>query len=728
MPSDNVLQLYRALADRAERILKERTNGSRIFIQVGSATCEHAAGSMDVLDEFKKHIAASGRQDILTRQTGCTGRCSREPIVGILFPGQLPVKYERVDRALVHEIFTSHILKGEPLLNRVLDGPIEKLAQYELLFCSSARCGWRGQKLAKGPLLDKLKARGIGPDRLQITPATCFGACSAQMVGRCTHILVRPGKVLYRVANEDELDEIIKQHIIGGKVVEHLRVTEEPAGQKYFELYGDVAFFNRQNRIALRHNGVIDPTSIEEYFRYQGFEALAKVLSKQDPLWVIQSVTESHLRGRGGGGYPTGQKWTMAAKSQEKIRYLICNADEGDPGAFMDRSMLESDPFNVVEGMIIAGYAIGAHRGFFYVRAEYPLAIKRIENALERCREYGLLGKNILGSGFDFDLEIRLGAGAFVCGEETALIHSIEGERGQPRIRPPFPTESGLWEKPTVINNVETFANIPAIIQFGPDWFSRIGTKPSGGTKVFALAGKVMHTGLVEVPMGTTLHEVVEEIGGGVPGDKKLKAVQTGGPAGGCIPAKWLDLQIDFDTLSKAGSIMGSGGMIILDEDDCMVDIAKFFVKFSEDESCGKCTPCREGTKRMAEILDRITSGNGTLEDLEKLKRLGRLIKKASLCGLGRAAPNPVLSTLEHFHDEYLAHVTEHRCPAKRCVALIHYEINAEKCVGCTVCARNCPVECISGTRREPHVIDQLRCIKCGRCFAVCRFSAVNRL
>jgi NADH:ubiquinone oxidoreductase subunit F (NADH-binding) len=393
----------------------------------------------------------------------------------------------------------------------------------------------------------------------------------------------------------------------------------------------------------------------------------------------------------------------------------------------MDRSMLESDPFAVIEGMLIAGYAIGARRGFFYVRAEYPLAIKRIENALLRCREYGLLGEDILGSGFAFELEIRLGAGAFVCGEETALIHSIEGERGQPRIRPPYPTDSGLWGKPTVINNVETFANVPVIVQFGADWFRRIGTAKSGGTKVFALAGKVTHTGLVEVPMGTTLHEVVEEIGGGVPRDKQLKAIQTGGPAGGCIPAKWLDLRIDYDTLTKAGSIMGSGGMIILDEDDCMVDIAKYFMTFSQDESCGKCTPCREGTTRMLEILDRITTGRGALEDLDKLRRLGLLMRRSSLCGLGRAAANPVLSTLEHYHAEYLAHVTDRRCPAHKCKALVHYEINPGKCVGCTVCARNCPVTCISGVRKEAHLIDQLRCIKCGRCFEVCRFDAVNR-
>jgi NADH:ubiquinone oxidoreductase subunit F (NADH-binding)/(2Fe-2S) ferredoxin/NAD-dependent dihydropyrimidine dehydrogenase PreA subunit len=722
------MEVFQSLAGRAAETLKHKVADKRILIQVGSATCEHAAGSIEVFEEFRKHVAASERTDIGLRHTGCTGRCSREPIVGVFISGQMPVKYERVDRQMVHEIFTSHILHGAPLLDHVLDGPVEKIARYELLLCGSVRCGWIGQKLARGAYVEKLRAAGIGPEQLKLTPASCFGACSAEMVGKCTHVLVRPDKVLYRVHNEKELDEIVQQHVLGGQVVEHLRVTEEPVSQQFFELYGDVAFFNRQNRIALRHNGVIDPSSIEEYFHYDGFQALAKALTKGDPQWVIEEVTRSNLRGRGGGGFPTGQKWAMGAAAKDKTRYLICNADEGDPGAFMDRSMLESDPFNVVEGMLIGGYAMGVHRGFFYVRAEYPLAIKRIETAIAQCRAYGLLGQNILGSGFDFDLEIRLGAGAFVCGEETALIHSIEGERGQPRIRPPFPTESGLWGKPTVINNVETFANVPVVIQFGADWFKRIGTQHSGGTKVFALAGKITHTGLVEVPIGTSLREVVQEIGGGVRGGKQLKAIQTGGPAGGCLPSSLLDLRIDFDTLAKAGSIMGSGGMIVLDEDDCMVDIAKFFIKFSEDESCGKCTPCREGTKRMAEILERITTGQGKMEDLDKLQRLARLIKKTSLCGLGRAAPNPILSTLEHFRDEYIAHVVEHRCPAKRCVALIHYEISKEKCVGCTVCARNCPVECISGTRREPHLIDQLRCIKCGRCFEVCRFNAVDRL
>jgi NADH:ubiquinone oxidoreductase subunit F (NADH-binding)/(2Fe-2S) ferredoxin/NAD-dependent dihydropyrimidine dehydrogenase PreA subunit len=715
------------MADEAEKLHSRLALSQKIVIQIGSATCENAAGATDVWDEFRKHVAASGRDDILLRQTGCTGRCSREPIVGVFMPGKMPVKYQQVDRPLVHEIFTRHVLQGEPLLGNILDGPLETLAQHEILTCGSHRCGWERVESLHSALLRKFNEMGITPEQVRVTSASCFGACSREQIGKCSHMLVRPDKILYRVWNEDDLDDILYEHILNGRPVERLKVTEKTAGRKFFEIYGDVAFFNRQSRVALRHNGVIDPESVDEFFHYRGFQALATALAKGDRQWIIDEVTKSKLRGRGGGGYPTGQKWAMAVKAADPVRYIICNADEGDPGAFMDRSMLESDPFNVVEGMIIGGYAIGATHGFFYIRAEYPMAIRRIENAIRQCRERGLLGKNILGSGFDFDLEIRLGAGAFVCGEETALIHSIEGERGQPRIRPPYPTESGLWGKPTVINNVETFANIPAVLNYGAGWFSGMGTGSSGGTKVFALAGKITHTGLVEVPMGTTLREIVYEIGGGVAGGRALKAVQTGGPAGGCIPAKWLDTPVDFDTLSKAGSIMGSGGMIVLDEDDCAVDIAKFFMSFSQDESCGKCTPCREGTTRMLEILQRITQGQGCLEDLDKLERLARLVKKASLCGLGRAAPNPVLSTLEHFRDEYLAHVTEQRCPAKKCTALVHYEINPEKCVGCTVCARNCPVSCIAGNRREPHVIDQARCVKCGRCFEVCRFDAVHR-
>jgi NADH:ubiquinone oxidoreductase subunit F (NADH-binding)/(2Fe-2S) ferredoxin/NAD-dependent dihydropyrimidine dehydrogenase PreA subunit len=723
-----VTQQYESLVKKAEETLRLRSPGDQIRIQVGSATCENAAGSDGVFDEFRKHIAASGRDDIVLHQTGCTGRCSREPIVGVFVPGRMPIKYERVDRDLVHAIFTRHVMQGQPVFDHILDGPIEAIAPYELLVCGSSRCGWPGGKELVDVLADKLKAAGLTAEQVRLTQASCFGACSLAEAGNYSHLLVRPDKVLYRVKEAADLDQIIREHLVGGRPVKRLEVPGKTVGRQFLELYGDVAFFNRQNRIALRHNGIIDPDSIEEFLQYRGFQALATVLAKNDPRWVIQEITDSKLRGRGGGGYPTGLKWKMGRDAADPVRYLICNADEGDPGAFMDRSMLESDPLNVIEGMIIGGFAIGAHQGFVYVRAEYPMAIQRIERAIDQCHQWGLLGKNILGSGFDFDLEIRLGAGAFVCGEETALIHSIEGERGQPRVRPPYPTEKGLWGKPTVINNVETFANVPVVINYGADWFTRIGSPKSGGTKVFALAGKICHTGLVEVPMGTSLRTVIEQIGGGVAGGKQLKAIQTGGPAGGCIPAKWIDLAVDYDTLAKAGSIMGSGGMIVLDEEDCMVDIAKYFMTFSQDESCGKCTPCREGTTRMLEILDRITSGNGALEDLDKLKRLGLLMKRASLCGLGRAAANPVLSTLEHFHDEYVAHVTERRCPAHKCKALVRYEIDSHKCVGCTVCARNCPVTCISGVRKEPHVIDQLKCIKCGRCFEVCRFDAVKRM
>jgi NADH:ubiquinone oxidoreductase subunit F (NADH-binding)/(2Fe-2S) ferredoxin/Pyruvate/2-oxoacid:ferredoxin oxidoreductase delta subunit len=716
------------LADKAEAHLKDQSARGPIRIQIGSATCEEAAGAEEVFDEFRKHVAASGRSDILLHRTGCTGRCSREPIVGVFVPGQMPIKYERVDRQVVHDIFTSHVLGGKPVLKHVLDGPIEQIPKYEILTCGSERCCWKGPRSFEMAIREKLAAAGIPENDVRVTVGSCFGACSMDDDLNRSHMLVRPDKILYRIESESDLGEVVRQHILGGQPVDRLEVHGKTIGRKFFELYGDVAFFNRQSRVALRHNGVLDPESMEEYFHYRGFQALVKVLDKGDPQWVIDEVGRSKLRGRGGGGYVTGQKWAMAAKAQEKVRYLICNADEGDPGAFMDRSMLESDPLNVIEGMMIGGYAIGAARGFFYVRAEYPMAIRRIQHAIEQCRAWGLLGKNILGSGFDFDLEIRLGAGAFVCGEETALIHSIEGQRGQPRIRPPYPTESGLWGKPTVINNVETFANVPAVINYGAEWFSRIGTAQSGGTKVFALAGKIRHIGLVEVPMGTTLREVVCDIGGGAAEGKQIKAIQTGGPAGGLIPVKSIDIAIDFDTLAKAGSIMGSGGMIVLDEDDCMVDIAKFYVTFSQDESCGKCTPCREGSVRMLEILEKITSGHATLEDLAYLKRLALLMKKTSLCGLGRAAPNPVLSTLEHFYDEYLAHVVEKKCPSHRCTQLIHYQIDVEKCVGCTLCGRNCPVECISGKRKEPHVIDQLKCIRCGRCFEVCRFDAVMKM
>lgn len=724
--SNPVTDFFKALQERTAKALAERGDASKIVIQIGSATCENAAGATDVMDEFVKHIQSSGREDIAIHKVGCTGRCSKEPIVGILTPGKPPVKYERVNREVVHKIFTSHVQKSITLPEHALDGSLDQEYTYEFVFCAGRRCG---EMIGlKGVFEQKLKDAQVANAVVKLNTHMCFGTCSDETQGKATHILVRPSKVIYRVFNEKDLEEIIETHVKGGKIVERLKVQEKPIAQDFFDLYADVNFFNAQNRIAMRNSGIVNPESLEEYIAYGGFKALATTLSKSDPDWVINEVLKARLRGRGGGGFPTGKKWQMASQQAEKERYLICNGDEGDPGAFMDRGMLESDPFNIVEGMIIAGFAIGAQKGFYYIRAEYPLAIKRIQNAIELCRAAGLLGNKIMGSEYNFDLEIRLGAGAFVCGEETALIRSIEGERGQPKVRPPYPVVRGLWGKPTCINNVETFAAISAIINYGGDWFAQVGTATSGGTKVFALAGKVKHTGLVEVPLGTPLREIVFTIGGGVLDDKELKAIQTGGPAGGFIPAKWADMETDFDPLAKVGSIMGSGGMIVLSEEDCMVDLSKFYLSFTQEESCGKCTPCREGTTRMLEILERVTSGKAELSDLDKLERLAKLCQQTSLCGLGRAAPNPILSSLKHFRDEYVEHIVDKRCRSKKCVALIRYEISNESCIGCTVCARNCPVECIHGARKEVHVIDQDRCVKCGQCFEVCRFDAVERV
>ena len=536
----------------------------------------------------------------------------------------------------------------------------------------------------------------------------CTGQCSIEPI--VSIIDDKGNAVKYCQVDKAMAKQIFDEHLTKGKPLSTNIVTAGSSTQK---------------RLALRNSGVVDPESLSDYILNNGYQALTTTLEKGQPQWIIDQLKESNLRGRGGGGYPTGMKWQAAADQQSEIKYVICNADEGDPGAFMDRSMLEGDPFSIIEGMTIAGYAIGSNKGYLYIRAEYPMAIERIENAIKLARENNLLGKKILGSNFNFDLEIRLGAGAFVCGEETALIQSIEGRRGQPKIRPPFPAQKGLWGSPTIINNVETWTNIPVILNDGAKKFAEIGTNKSGGTKVFALAGKITNTGLVEVPMGTTLREIVYDIGGGVPGGRKLKAIQTGGPAGGCIPVSMIDTPVDFDTLQAAGSIMGSGGMIIMDETDCMVDVARFFLEFTKSESCGKCTPCREGTTRMLEILEKIVGGKAVLEDLDKLHRLAILVKKASLCGLGRAAPNPVLSTLDHFRSEYEAHVTDKKCPAGKCKALLTYTIVADKCVGCTACAKACPVSCISGKVKETHVIDNTKCIKCGRCYDVCKFDSV---
>ncbi len=569
----------------------------------------------------------------------------------------------------------------------------------------------------------------------------CTGRCDMEPVVAVFAKGAAPVK--YIAMNPDKVTTVFESHILKGSVVQSLAMPhKEKAGGAFAEdklwadtrltdrfssVFGDVDFFGKQMRVTLRNCGVIDPESLDEYLVVRGYQAAVKVLTEMKPQDVVNSITKSGLRGRGGGGFPTGVKWNFASVQKSEEKYIICNADEGDPGAFMDRSTIEGDPHTVIEGMIIGGYAIGANQGYVYIRAEYPLAIKRLEVAIEAARKAGFLGKNIFGTDWSFDIEIRLGAGAFVCGEETALIRSIEGARGMPRPRPPYPAVRGLWGKPTVINNVETFANIPVVILDGPEWFASIGTEKSKGTKVFALAGKVCNTGLVEVPMGTTLRDVVYGVGGGIRDGKKFKAVQTGGPAGGCLPESYLDTPVDYESLMAAGSIMGSGGMIVIDEDSCMVDMARFFLDFTQDESCGKCTPCREGTKRMLEILQRIVDGKGVEGDIEKLLRLGDTIKRTSLCGLGQASPNPVISTIKHFREEYEAHIREKRCPAGVCKHLLSYTIIPEKCIGCGACKRKCPVNCISGKPKEVHVIDASRCIRCGQCFEACKFDAVKR-
>jgi NADH:ubiquinone oxidoreductase subunit F (NADH-binding)/(2Fe-2S) ferredoxin len=566
----------------------------------------------------------------------------------------------------------------------------------------------------------ELEKHGI-LDKVSINLSGCLGMCPKGPV-----MIINPGYTIYGKVSVADIPLIIEGHLLKNKPLASLVIDEDHLYNRFFRVFGDINFFGKQMRIALRNCGIIDPESIDDYLSVRGYEALAKVLTDSKPLEVIAEVKKSGLRGRGGAGFPTGLKWDLTAREKSDERYVICNADEGDPGAFMDRSMIEGDPHTIIEGMIIGGYAIGSGKGIVYIRAEYPLAIKRLEKAIEVARREGFLGENILGSGFSFDIEIRLGAGAFVCGEETALIHSVEGHRGMPRPRPPYPSVSGLFGKPTVINNVETWANIPVIILDGASWFSSIGTEKSKGSKVFALAGKIKNTGLVEVPMGTTLRQIIYDIGGGVPNNKKFKAVQTGGPSGGCIPEEYLDTKIDYESLLQVGSIMGSGGMIVIDEESCMVNIAKFFLEFTQNESCGKCTPCREGTKRMLEILTRITKGHGVPEDIEKLERLGTMIKKASLCGLGQSAPNPVLSTLRHFRKEYEDHIHSKHCVAGVCQAMLVYEI-LDTCVGCTVCKKNCPVSAISGSPKLKHEIIQEKCIKCGLCFKVCKFNAVKK-
>ncbi|WP_313568478.1 NADH-quinone oxidoreductase subunit NuoF [Acetoanaerobium noterae] len=597
---------------------------------------------------------------------------------------------------------------------------IQNTEYREILVCGGTGCmSSQSQKLidnlnaeiAKAGLSDKVNAHITG----------CFGFCEQGPI-----VKVFPDDVFYVQVAPEDAAELVKTHLVDGNRV-HRLLYQDPDSHEKVNTQHEMSFYKKQKRIALRNCGLINPELISEYIACRGYEAIGRCITEKTPQDVIDEIKLSGLRGRGGGGFSTGLKWEFTKKPVSDIKYIVCNADEGDPGAFMDRSILEGDPHSIIEAMAVAGYAVGASKGFVYIRAEYPLAIKRLRHAINEAREHGLLGDNIMGTNFSFDIEIKYGAGAFVCGEETALIHSIEGQRGEPTTKPPFPAESGLWDKPTCVNNVETLANVPAILLEGASWFNAIGSETSKGTKVFALAGKINNVGLVEVPMGITLREIIYEIGGGIKDGKEFKAVQTGGPSGGCITKDQLDVKIDYESLGAIGSMMGSGGMIVMDEDNCMVDIAKFYLEFTVEESCGKCTPCRVGNKRLHEMLTKISEGKGTMEDLDAMRELAQTIKDTSLCGLGQTAPNPVLSTLNFFEDEYIAHVQDKACPAGACQSLLKYMITEEKCIGCTKCAKVCPVSCISGKVKEKHVIDQNQCIKCGACFDACPVNAITK-
>jgi len=711
-PLERLIQL-RA---EAEGRRQAATADVRMQISVGMATCGISAGAEAVWAALREEIERRGLTGVELKRVGCIGQCHVEPLVEIMKRGSMPFLYGGVTPKIALDILHRHLNDQPPLESHLVDGA----GKYYLEVCGGPNCPRTDNRPILQALQAALQAHGLA-GTVQLSEMGCPGKCQLSPT-----LIVHPGDYVYSLPTPQDAERVVEQHLVNGKPVEEL-LTSTDSVPPFVHTQNVPQVALRQLRIASRNCGVIDPESLDDALVTWAYQALAGALTAGQPETVMQTVIDSGLRGRGGGGYPSGVKWRDTRTAAGETKYLICNADEGDPGAFMDRNLLEGDPHTVLEGMALAGYAIGAQQGFVYIRAEYPLGVSRLTKAIADAKALGLLGENILGSGFNFNIELRLGAGAFVCGEETALIHSIEGERGMPSPRPPYPSTSGLWGCPTCINNVETLANVPPVVLHGANWYASIGTAKSKGTKVFALAGKVKRTGLVEVPMGITLRETIFNVGGGMREKKAFKAVQIGGPSGGCLPEALLDTQVDYDSLVGAGVIMGSGGMIVLDEDDCMVDVARFFLQFTQDESCGKCTPCREGTKRMLEILTRITQGEGTMEDLELLGRLGHTIGRASLCGLGQTAPNPVLSTMRHFHEEYLQHIEQHFCKAGVCRALVCYQVIPANCVGCGTCRRACPVACIAGEPRQVHLIDQSKCIKCGACFRACRFKAVER-
>ncbi len=717
-PVANALDMVRKQRTRAIWNLFDTKFNVDYRITVGSATCEHAAGSLSVYETFQSLIAESGTPDISVGHVGCSGRCDMEPVVTVISRAAIPVKYVKVTPEIAKQIFERHILNNEI----VEDHSMRHIEGWEYIRTIATISGAHdeGSDL-EDKLVEMLEEHDLA--KMVFVNRSPYGGEDPEEPS----LHIYPDNVTYPQMNAKKLEKVVQEHLGRDKIVAEFQDNQSKVSNLFIPFFGDVHFYGKQLRMALRNCGVIDPESIDEYLSVRGYEAVARTIDSMTPEEVIESVKRSGLRGRGGGGFLTANKWHFASLNDAKEKFIICNADEGDPGAFMDRSIIEGDPHTIIEGMIIAGYAMQATQGFVYTRVEYPLAIKRLEIAIEDARQRGFLGKNLFGSDWSYDIEVRFGAGAFVCGEETALIQSIEGFRGEPREKPPFPTDRGLWGCPTAINNVETFANLPVILLDGDQWFSAIGTGQSKGTKVFALAGKVRNTGLIEVPMGTTLREIIYEIGGGIIDDKAFKAVQTGGPAGGCLPDEFLDTSVDYESLKEAGSIMGSGGMIVLDESTCMVDVAKFFLEFMVDESCGQCTPCRAGTKIMHGILEKITNGQATMDDLRKLEEMCDVVAQASLCGLGKCAPNPVVSTLRYFRHEYEEHILERKCRAGACHNLIQYRVIADACVGCGACRRKCPARCILGAKREAHEIIQEMCIKCGNCMTACKFDAIEK-